>query len=276
MKLILYDRDSIIGNCLVGLIQLIKSFFIISFIIFSVMYLVPAQEINRFTTIHKWPLSYLVWLINFFTLQLDGNGIGLKYFRTIFLVFSSLGMSLIVVYSLIILKLVFKSKISRLILIVINISSGFHILVLGILYYIWQHPNNIDFGIILILGFGNGSLAEMYNVFEVEVQKIFKKEYITAAVVWGKKPLRYSLRELFINTVELSLSRLPILFSATIIIEHLFSIKGLSYSILKSIRFRDYETLILSTVLISITIIFFNIFVDRIRYYFDPRVRYAE
>lgn len=257
-----------------GIGKFIRAFLLVSFLVFSLMYLVPGT--NQYKTEIAWPFSYVVWLFQLFTLKLNHiNEIFSAYLRTCVIVFGSLGVSLLIVICLLILKRKYGGMLTRLILILVNISSGFHILVLGILYYLLTSKSGYDFWIILILAVGNGSLAEFYNTIDTEIDKILKKEYVLAGVAWGNPILFFPRREIIISVFEIMFARLPILFGSTIIIEYLFSIHGISYLIFYSISRRNFDVLILSTVLVAATIIFFNIVIEDIRYYLDPRVKNA-
>ena len=253
--------------------KFLRSFISISFLLFSLMYLMPG--VTKFKTHFKWPVSYLVWLYNFFTFNTGYNEIYFYFFRTLFLVFGSLFLSFLFVLFILLLKKILNENLTKLIVLLVNISSGFHILILGIMYYFWKNTSGLNFGLFIILALGNGSFAEMYNTFETEIENILSKEYSFAAKAWGKNKLKFAIKELIISTTELLIARLPILFGNTIIIELLFTVKGISYLIFFSIQNRDFNMLIISTVLVALVIIIFNIISERIRYLLDPRIKYA-
>ena len=240
------------------------------------MYLVPG-EIKFSPTLH-WPVSFLNWFFNLIFFRMDLKEIWIRYFRTFALVFGSLGLSFVIVLVLLFIKRYFGGLFTEIFLIILNITSGFHVIVIGVVYYILTHKTGLSFGVFLILAFGNGSLSEMFNTFEAELSKILKREYVLAGVAWGHPLLYFPRREIFITCLELLFSRLPILISSTIMIERIFTIKGLSYTIYDCITFKsqaNFELLITSTVMISATIILFNIIIEKVRYSLDPRIRHA-
>lgn len=240
------------------------------------MYLVPGDI--RFTPTLKWPVSYFNWFFNLIFLRMDLKEIWPRYFRTFALVFGSLGISFVIVLSLLFIKRYFGGLLTNILLILLNITSGFHVIVIGVVYYLLTHKTGLSFGVFLILAFGNGSLAEMFNTFESELNKILKREYVLAGNAWGHPILHFPRRELFITCFELLFTRLPILISSTIMIERIFTIKGLSYIIYDCITEKsqgNFELLITSTAMISATIILLNIIIEKMRYFLDPRVSHA-
>lgn len=259
-----------------GFMNFIKSFAAISFIIYSIMYLVPGDI--KFSPELKWPVSFFNWFFNLIFLRMDLSEIWARYFRTFALVFGALGISFVIVLLLLLIKRFCGGLLTNLLLILLNITSGFHVIVIGVVYYLLTHKTGLSFGVFLILAFGNGSLAEMFNTFESELNKILKREYVLAGVAWGHSILNFPKRELFITCLELLSARLPILISSTIMIERIFTIKGLSYTIYDCIIEKsqsNFELLITSTMMISATIILMNIIIEKMRYLLDPRVSHA-
>jgi len=249
--------------------KFLSSFILISLAVYTLMYLVPGM--TKFEPGLPWPLSYLNWLWNLFTLKFNYQEIFSRYLRTIILVFGSLGLSFLIVTFFLFLKYYLNSGLTNIIQVIINLTSGFHVLVLGILYYLLTHKTGYSLGVFFILAFGSGSLAEMYNTLDSEIEKIFKKEYVVAGTAWGMSYFCFPRRELFITLIEQLIARLPMMFGSTIIIEMLFNIKGLSYTIYNSIIKKDFETIIMSTILISATIILFNVIAEKTRQQLDPR-----
>lgn len=253
--------------------NIFKSFLLTSFLVYSIMYLVPGN--TKFTTELSWPLSYFNWLIEFFTLRLNLANMGIKYLRTLFLVFGSLGLCFLIVVILLAIKHLWNRDVYAVLATMLNFTSGFHILVLSIILYLLKNISGFHFLIFLILAIGNGTLSEMLNTFDSELEHILDKEYAIAGKAWGYSRFSFAKNSIIISLVEMLIARIPIIFGNTIIIELIFNIKGVSYTIFFIIIGRDFEPLILSTVLISTTIIIFSTLSKQIRSFLDPRVKYA-
>lgn len=269
------------------ILQIIKDVFIpltfTLFIIYSMMYFIPS--VKSFNPDIAWPLSYFDWYLNFLTLQfLDPSNanlyipeIGLYYLNTLRFVIGSLVLSTIIAVLLLIWRFTYPNRIFRFLINLLRISSGIHILALGLFVSRlgFYSPNPLDLRLLLILALGNGSLVELYNTLEAEVDKILHREYVLAGVAWGYPRFLFPLRELSITLVEYLNARLPILFSSTIVVEYIFSLDGISYLLVEFIEKRQFLSIITGSGLIGFTIIFSNVIVERIRYWLDPRVRHT-
>lgn len=253
--------------------RIIFPFIIVTFIIYSLLYIIPGSiKMDA-----PWPMSYLLWAADFLAGTWFTKELGMAFLYTIQLVFGSLVLSAVIVLSLYFAGRRQKTWWVRFLNRLVKVSSGFHVLILSIVIYIFfpsiREAGPFNIVLLLILAFGNGSIAEFYNSVEAEYDKIFQKEYTLAAVTWGHNVYRYSLREMVIIMAEMLNARIPIAISSTIIVEWLFNLDGMSYLILYSIKHREYGNLMLSTALIALTIIVLNVITEQIRTRLDPRVR---
>jgi ABC-type dipeptide/oligopeptide/nickel transport system permease component len=274
-KLILANFLPALNDLYGYLKRILVPFLTVTFIIYSLFYITPGSK--GFEAELIWPFSYLIWIIDFFSGSLMNQDFYLAYFYTLQLVAGSLLLS-----ALIVLVLYFFHKRNAGTIVkgferLIKVSSGFHILIISLIFYKFfphlRDASPLHPVFLLILAFGNGSIAEFYNSLEAEFDKVFQKEYALAAVAWGHNVYRYSLRETLIILIEILNARIPIAVSSTIVIEWLFNLDGLSYIILDSIKGREFGDLMISTALIAFTIIFVNVLTEIIRNRLDPRVR---
>jgi len=197
--------------------------------------------------------------------------------NTVKFLLGSLLLSGLIVCVLLYFRFNHNNKVFKVFMGLLNISSGFHILILGLVFSrIWPDIENpLDIRLLFILALGNGSLVELYNTLEAEFENVLKKEYVLAGVAWGFSKIRFPLRELFLTLVDFLNARIPILLSSTIVLEYIFSLDGLSYNILNYIQMREFNNILLVSALFSIFVLVFNVLVDMLHYYLDPRVRNA-
>ncbi|MCK5682882.1 ABC transporter permease subunit [bacterium] len=248
-------------------------FFITTFIVFSLLYLLPGSK--DFQTNIIWPFSYVVWFYDFFVTIFSNTYILEAYFITFQLIFGSIAISSLIVLLLFYLSQFGRHGLYNVLNRILKISSGFHVLIISILVFKFfpsvRYASPLNLLFLFILALGNGSLSEYYNSIESEFEKILQKEYILAGVAWGHSLINIGRRDFFIVFIESLNARIPIIFSSTIIVEYLFNMRGVSYLVFESIKDRNYEFIMLTTALISLTIIIFSFINDRIRIALDPR-----
>ena len=259
----------------------IVPFSITMFIIFSMMYYIPGLE--PFRPEWKWPFSAIKWIADFILLKPFFGDANLYYpwivdvyfWNTLKFLLGSLVLSAVIVSILLYFRFNYNTKLFRVFLGLLNISSGFHILILGSILSLYSQriDNPLDIRLLFILALGNGSLIELYNTLEAEFENIFKKEYVLAGVAWGFSKIRFPLREIFLTMIDFLNARIPILLSSTIVLEFMFSLDGLSYNILMYISKREYLNILLVSALFSVIVLFSNMLVDIFHYYLDPRIR---
>lgn len=247
------------------------------------MYFIPSVE--PFNPPLPWPLSAIRWIFDFITLKTfftkemiyDPWIMEVYAKNTVKFLLGSLLLSGLIVCVLLYFRFNHNNKVFKVFMGLLNISSGFHILILGLVFSrIWPDIENpLDIRLLFILALGNGSLVELYNTLEAEFENVLKKEYVLAGVAWGFSKIRFPLRELFLTLVDFLNARIPILLSSTIVLEYIFSLDGLSYNILNYIQMREFNNILLVSALFSIFVLVFNVLVDMLHYYLDPRVRNA-
>lgn len=268
-------------------VQIIRDIFIpftiTMFVLYSMMFIIPSVEPFRPKII--WPLGFLDWYIDFLTLQFMNPEnpnfsvpwIGEQFSVTLKFLLGSLALSAVLVLALLLWHFTYPNRFLRFLVNLLRVSSGLHVLVLVVVFYLLgiRPDNPLDLRLLFILALGNGSLIELYYTLEAEFEKILRKEYVLAGEAWGYPRFLFPLRELTITTVEYLSARIPILLSSTIIVEHVTSLDGISRAIVTHIENRDFQGILVVSGLISFIIIFANVISERIRFWLDPRVRYA-
>lgn len=86
--------------------------------------------------------------------------------------------------------------------------------------------------------------------------------------------LRHALPNALIPTLEVILSRVPVLLGGVIVMETVFALPGLGRSMVDAVRWRDY-TMLQALVLFNAALVLgMNLFTDLAYSWIDPRVRY--
>ena len=110
----------------------------------------------------------------------------------------------------------------------------------------------------LIVSIGSGILADFYLLLKEEYQNIMNKDYVIFAKDSGFSQHMFAFKELILNLITISISRIPIIFGGLIIIEYRLSdsgLGGISHFILDKIKSGDNMSLYVS---VMFCILFFS------------------
>ena len=106
--------------------------------------------------------------------------------------------------------------------------------------------------------------------------KILSQDYLLVAKAKGLKKIRilfvHTFREALLTTAPLLLGSFSFFISSLIIVENLFEIDGFGRFFYQAILTHDYNVIIFSTLLISLTTMTFYLLADIVLYKLDPRI----
>lgn len=110
----------------------------------------------------------------------------------------------------------------------------------------------------------------MLDVFNMDYVKTARAKGVAEWKVYVKHVFRNALRPI----VVLLIFRLPMLIGGSVIIENIFSWPGIGKVILSSVSAGDYPVIMITTLMVSVVILFVSLLVDIVAALLDPRVRY--
>ncbi len=103
---------------------------------------------------------------------------------------------------------------------------------------------------------GSGILADYYTLLKEEYDNIMKKDYVIFSKDLGLNHFNFAIKEILFNLLNISISRIPIIFGGLVIIEYFLkdsSMQGISYFIVDQLDGGD-NTSIFASVFICIFI----------------------
>lgn len=108
--------------------------------------------------------------------------------------------------------------------------------------------------------------------------EVLHEDYVTAARAKGLPERAVILRHAFKNAVLplitlLGLS-IPGLFGGSVIIETIFSIPGIGFTMVNAVAFRDYPVMMGGILMGACLVLFSNLLADIAYAFADPRIRY--
>lgn len=143
----------------------------------------------------------------------------------------------------------------------------------------WGQLKDIGWHIVLpIICLSYASLASLSRYARSGLLDVIRSDYIKTARAKGLPEyiviIRHAVRNGMIPVLTLLASLLPVLIGGSVIIEYIFAIDGMGSLTLTAITMRDYNT-IMGTTLISAILVMFGILLSDISYALvDPRISF--
>ncbi len=129
------------------------------------------------------------------------------------------------------------------------------------------------------LAIGAGYSAILMRFVRAGLLEVLTSDYVRTARAKGVHEqsvvLRHALRNSLIPVVTVAGIQLALLLSGAVVVETVFSIRGLGRILVGAIFDRDYPIVQGVILLISVVFVLANLFVDILYTFLDPRIRYA-
>ena len=128
------------------------------------------------------------------------------------------------------------------------------------------------------LAIGAGYAAILMRFVRAGLLEVLSSDYVRTARAKGARErtviVRHALRNALIPVVTVAGIQLALLLSGTVVIETVFSIRGLGRILVGAIFDRDYPIVQGVILLISVVFVLANLVVDVLYPFLDPRIRY--
>jgi peptide/nickel transport system permease protein len=120
------------------------------------------------------------------------------------------------------------------------------------------------------------TLAIVTRMVRATMLEVLNLDYVRTARAKGLAPrriiYRHALRNALIPVVTIVGFQVAILIGGTAIVETIFTLPGIGYTLLQAIKFRDYPIIQDATMLIAVVVIFMNLVVDILYGLIDRRI----
>ena len=137
---------------------------------------------------------------------------------------------------------------------------------------------NLGVFIIPSLILGTASAAATMRMTRTMMLEVLRQDYIRTAWSKGLKEravvMRHAIKNALIPVVTLIGLQLPILVGGSVIMENIFNLPGLGRLMLLALNDRDYPVVSGVNLFFGTAVVLFNLLIDLIYPFFDPRVRY--
>ena len=143
-----------------------------------------------------------------------------------------------------------------------------------------QDPlGNLGVFIIPSLILGTALSAGTMRLTRTMMLEVLRQDYVRTAWSKGLKErvviMRHAIKNALIPVVTLLGLQLPILVGGSVIMENIFNLPGLGRLMVLALEERDYPMVSGVNLFFATAVVGFNLMIDLIYPFFDPRVRYA-
>ena len=125
---------------------------------------------------------------------------------------------------------------------------------------------------------GTASAAATMRMTRTMMLEVLRQDYIRTAWSKGLRErvviIRHSIKNALIPIVTLIGLQLPILVGGAVIMENIFNLPGLGQLMVNALNGRDYPVVTGVNLVFATGVVLFNLLIDLIYPYLDPRVRY--
>lgn len=140
----------------------------------------------------------------------------------------------------------------------------------------WAGPSSWILPTIALAGF---PIAQVARYTRASMLEVTRRDYIRTAYSKGLRDraviVRHMIRNALIPVVTILGPLLAFLVTGSFIIERIFGIPGIGRYYITAISQRDYGLLMAMTIIYAFAVAFFNLVVDVLYAYIDPRIRYS-
>lgn len=149
---------------------------------------------------------------------------------------------------------------------------------------IWINPlqnplGNLQQMILPALALAVQLMAVEMRMMRASMLEVLRQDYIRTARAKGMRErtmlVRHALKNAFIPVMTIIGIQMGVLMGGSIIIEQIFGLPGIGWTLLQGIFNRDYPVVQVTSLFLAVIFVFINLIVDISYAYLDPRIRYA-
>ncbi|MCY4730905.1 ABC transporter permease [Natronomonas gomsonensis] len=139
-------------------------------------------------------------------------------------------------------------------------------------------PALLKFMVLPAITLGTASAALLMRIMRSSMLEELNKEYVKMARAKGLPErtviTKHVVRNSLISVVTVAALQIAFIVDGAVVIEQVFSVRGIGRLLLGAILQRDFPIIQASVLMIGVTIVFANLLADIIYSYLDPRIRY--
>ena len=124
---------------------------------------------------------------------------------------------------------------------------------------------------VFAISLGDGLFTDLFNTLRSEFLQAQRSLFINAVRAKGGNPIPHLIKNLIVPTLSVFTARLPLVLSAVVIVEYIFTLDGSGYLLLQAAQKRDVPVLVGVSLFFIFSVIVMNLILDVVKALVDPR-----
>ena len=123
----------------------------------------------------------------------------------------------------------------------------------------------------LSISLGDGLFTDLFNALRAELTSLNESLFISAVRAKGAAVNKHLIKNLIVPTLSVFTARLPLVLSAVVIVEYIFTLDGSGYLLLQAAKNRDVPVVVGVSLFFIFAVIVMNLILDLVKALVDPR-----
>ncbi len=123
----------------------------------------------------------------------------------------------------------------------------------------------------LMIALGDGLFTDLLNSIRAEILQLMSSQFMNAVRAKGAEIRPHLIKNLIIPILSIFSARLPLVLSAVVIVEYIFTLDGSGYLLLEAAKNRDVPIVVGVSVFFTFAVILLNLILDLVKALIDPR-----
>lgn len=138
--------------------------------------------------------------------------------------------------------------------------------------YVKLEESLMPFGFaVLAISLGDGLFTDLFNTLRSEYLGLQRSLFISAVRAKGGNPTPHLIKNLIVPTLSVFTARLPLVLSAVVIVESIFTLDGSGFLLLEAAKSRDVPVVVGVSLFFILSVIVMNLILDVMKAIIDPR-----
>lgn len=121
------------------------------------------------------------------------------------------------------------------------------------------------------IALGDGLFMDLFNALRAELRAVGGAQYMNAVRAKGAPTRPHMVKNMVVPTLSIFTARLPLVLSAVVVVEYIFTLDGSGYLLLEAARVRDVPLVVGVSLFFITAVIVMNLLLDLVKAAVDPR-----